>query len=524
MTEALCLAGRPIPPVTAGPLAEEHVPVVLWVHTGTATVETPGGDHRLSAGEAIWIPPGVMHRTRTDAGGVVFPIFPRAPELRGALAELRVVTIPPGWEDWFVFQFDFNRYHNRDAPSGAGALLGLVIESASRAERSLRGAAGPPLPMPHSREGRAVAQALLRSPGSTWRTDDFAARENLSVRTLQRQFLNETGVVFSEWRTRARVSVAANHLAEGRGVGWTGRHVGYETPAGFTRAFRRHFGVVPRAYARGAGALTNGAASPADAAAEPLAALVADVQREPPPIPPRQLWSLVHDCHVLWWVYRGEAKIRIGTHEYALQQGDAIWLPAGLSSAVELAERSILLPLGQRYGAMHIAADDLTVLSLPRDAETFLLYTVLTEYTLFQPESPQARLADELFREQLVAGSGHGMSAGTTGSVAAIALAMRRDPADSRSLADWATHLRVASKGLGKEFLSQTGSTFPTWRAQLRMTLAREMLRFGDAPHDVSKVLGYAAPAVFAKVFTTAHGISPRKYQQRVIGRLAIEA
>ena len=505
--------------MTAGPIAEEHEPVVLWVHTGTATVDTPGVAYRLTAGEAIWIPPGVLHRTRTDEGGVVIPIFPRVAEQRGAMADVRVVPIPPGWENWLVFQFDFNRFHNRGAPAHPSALVDLIVDSSPRSGRLRRGAAGPPLTMPRSPEARAVASALLGSPSLSWQTDAVAERQCISVRTLQRQFLNETGVVFSEWRTRARVSVAADLLAEGRGVGWTGHHVGFETHAGFTRAFRRHFGVTPREYSRLVGASTVGAAGSVDHATAPLEALVTDETIESPPrIPSRRLWSLVHDCHVLWWAYRGEATIRIGDHEYRLHRSDAIWLPAGLSASVELAEESILLPLGQRYGAMHIAADGLSAFSLPDEAETFLLHSVLSEYTLFQPETEHTSLADELFRDQLLQSRDHGTDTERPDAVAAIARSLRRDPADSRSLADWASRLDLSPQCLGNQFVSQTGTSFPIWRAQLRMTLAREMLRFGDPWRDVSSLLGYATPAVFGKVFTTAHGISPRRYQQRVNG------
>lgn len=512
------LAQRPIPAMTAGPVTEEHEPVVLWVHTGAATVEVPGAAHRLGAGQAIWIPPGVQHRTQTDEGGVVVPIFPKVAELRGALAEVRVVTIPPGWDTWFVVQFDFNRFHSGGAPAHAHALVDLVLDSTRPATHSRRGAAGPPLTMPQSQEARAVAQALLRMPGSNWTTADLAAQESISVRTLQRQFRRETGVVFSEWRTRARVSVAAKHLADGRSVSWTGQQVGYDTPAGFTRAFRRHFGLTPRDHARLVDAPTRAPAT-ADDTTAPLQALVAEDGRHPPSIPPRRWWSVVHDCHVLWWVYRGEATISIGSHRYPVQQGEAIWLPAGLSATIELAADSVLLPLGQRYGALHLAADELRAVSLPGEAEAFLLHTVLSEYTLFEPDTTQPRLADELFRQQqLDPSGGQDAGAGLTGAVAAIALALRRDPADSRSLADWAAHLGLPSRRLGAEFARQTGTSFPVWRAQLRMTLARELLRFGDPWREVSRTLGYATPAVFGKVFTTAHGISPRRYQQQVNG------
>ncbi len=508
-------ADRSIPAMTAGPITEDYIPVLLWVHTGTAIVEAAGDVHRLAAGEAIWIPPGVTHRTRTSVGAVVLPIFPRMPKRLGALAEVRVVPIPNGWEDWLLFQFDWNGYHSLEALAGANALLSLVVDGASRDDAADAGGRASPVPMPSSREASAVAQAVLRSPGSPRGLSHFAERENVSVRTVQRQFRTETGMSFSEWRTRVRVTVAASHLTDGRDIGSTGRHVGYTTPAGFTRAFGRHFGVGPREYARRAHASPRRSANPLVEATTQLAALVADKPQQSPHIPPRQVWNWVFDWHVLWWACRGQATLRIGTREFSMHRGQAMWLPAGFLASVTLAEGSILLPLGNRHGGIPIGVDELNTYSLSGEAEAFLLHTVVAEYTFFHSDIDRVLLADDLFRDQFVAGTDSGTSNGPTGAVAEIAWALRRDPADSRSLAEWASHLHISRKAIGEEFLAQTGGSFPHWRAQLRMSLARELLMFGDPVHEVSRTLGYATPATFSKVFTTAHGISPRRYRHQ---------
>lgn len=524
MTDAdTCLAARPIPPATAGPITEEHLPVLLWVHVGTATVDAGSISHRLRAGQAIWIPPGVRHCTRADAGGVVLPIFPRLPELRGPLAEVRVISAPRGWEDWFVSQFDLNRYHTRGARPDERTLLGLVVDGTPRDARPGGDSGAPALPMPHSREAQAVAHAVLRSPAAEHRITELAAHENVSVRTLQRQFHHETGMTFSEWRARARVTVAAGHLLDGRTVSWVGRAVGYDTPAGFTRAFHRYFGCGPAAFARRASTVADRPTGPDEHATTHLAALVADTPPPPPPpIPARQPWSWVFGAHVLWWVYRGMVEIQIGAHRFALRRGQAIWLPAGITASVDdIARGSILLPLGDRRGGPPIGVDELRPFSFPPEADAYLLHTVLAEYTLFGTTGERPRLADELLREQLVFGRDRATGEGLTGVVATIATALCRDPADSRSLAQWAAHLRLPPEQVGTEFRSQTGSSFPRWRAHLRMSLARQLLAFDDPPREVSKLLGYATPAAFGKVFAVAHGVSPRTYQQRVSRRLA---
>lgn len=513
---------RPIPATTAGPLTEDQRAVLLWVHTGSATVEAGGESHRIAAGEALWVPPGVEHCTRTDEGSVVLPIFPVFPKPRDALAEVRIITVPPGWENWLVSQFDLNRHHTQGWHSDVRALLGRARTDPPGGAGEVNASAMPLPPMPYSREAREVAQTVMRSPGSPRGLAHLAPEQSVSARTLQRQFQAETGMAFSEWRTRARVAAAASHLADGRAIGWTGRHVGFASPSGFTRAFRKHAGVTPQDYVP-AHRQTRDRDRPAPHAEQSgrLAALVAEEAQKPPPIPPRQEWSWVDHLHVLWWVHHGHIRILVGGREFTLHSGQAIWLPAGLSTSVQdLAQGSIVLPLGGYRGNINLSTEELRVFTFPNEAEAFLLHTVLTEYFLFRTDVEQPRLANELFRELFVLDR-YSTSDGLTGAVATIARSLYRNPANARSLGEWASQLRLDPTRLGQEFLRQTGTSFPRWRAQLRMTHARTLLLFGDPPREVARVLGYATSAYFRTVFTRAHGMTPRAYQQLVSDRTA---
>ena len=219
---------------------------------------------------------------------------------------------------------------------------------------------------------------------------------------------------------------------------------------------------------------------------------------------------------MLLWVCRGEADIRIGARSCRLLQGEAIWVPAGISHRIEL-DAGAFFPMGNRYGRVRIRVDELRIFTFPKDAENYLLHVHLAEYfDLMHPESPPT-LIDELFQEQFV--SGIRDSASLTGAVGSVAAVLRRNPADSRSLADWARALGTNPSALGKEFVSQTGATFPRWRAELRMKIARDLLCLGERPGDIARRLGYARPSAFTKVFTETHGIPPREYQRRETGR-----
>lgn len=60
--------------------------------------------------------------------------------------------------------------------------------------------------------------------------------------------MRETGLSFTDWRTQIRLIAALPLLADGVAVATVARQVGYANPSAFIAAFRRVFGVTPRAY------------------------------------------------------------------------------------------------------------------------------------------------------------------------------------------------------------------------------------------------------------------------------------
>ena len=106
----------------------------------------------------------------------------------------------------------------------------------------------PTLPMPADERASDLAEALLERPSSQLTLDQWARRLAVSQSTLRRAFVAETGLTFSEWRTRARLDAAVPLLADGVSVGRTARRVGYVSRSGFVDAFRRQFGHPPSRY------------------------------------------------------------------------------------------------------------------------------------------------------------------------------------------------------------------------------------------------------------------------------------
>jgi AraC-like DNA-binding protein len=82
--------------------------------------------------------------------------------------------------------------------------------------------------------------------------DEVARRIATSRRQLQRVFEEVGGHSFREYVVQSRMERAARLLESGLTVSDVARRAGYGHASHFARAFRRHHGVTPSAYARGA--------------------------------------------------------------------------------------------------------------------------------------------------------------------------------------------------------------------------------------------------------------------------------
>ncbi|MEV1294085.1 AraC family transcriptional regulator [Pseudonocardia sp. NPDC049635] len=189
-------------------------------------------------------------------------------------------------------------------------------------------------------------------------------------------------------------------------------------------------------------------------------------------------------------------------------------LPAGLRNQVTTPAGSILLPLGSRPAFARPAHLDPHVIHLPAESEDFLLSTVVASLTLLRPAGHDSHLVVTSFHRYISFASGQGCHPVST-PVRQVLDTLIRDPSDPRGLSDWGSLLGVNLDELRETFTAEAGSTFPVWRARRRMTHARTLLAGGDPPSIVARRTGYTRPANFTRASTTAHGVSPRQYQQQ---------
>ena len=97
----------------------------------------------------------------------------------------------------------------------------------------------------------------------------------------------------------------------------------------------------------------------------------------------------------------------------------------------------------------------------------------------------------------------------------AVTEALIADPADPRTLADFAGAAGASARTLARRFLAETGRTFGAWRQQLRLHEALARLSLGEPVTTVAFEVGYDSPSAFIAMFRKTLGATPGQYLSR---------
>jgi len=99
------------------------------------------------------------------------------------------------------------------------------------------------------RLSRAIV-AMHDHPGRVWTNGDLAQQAGLSMSRFSELFASEVGETPMGYLRRWRLILARQDLQRGDRVDAVARRYAYGSPEGFSRAFRRAFGVAPMAMRR----------------------------------------------------------------------------------------------------------------------------------------------------------------------------------------------------------------------------------------------------------------------------------
>jgi AraC-like DNA-binding protein len=96
----------------------------------------------------------------------------------------------------------------------------------------------------------------------------------------------------------------------------------------------------------------------------------------------------------------------------------------------------------------------------------------------------------------------------------AIAAAIIGNPAERQPLAEMCNSAGASVRTIQRVFRREVSSDFESWRRQVRLMKAVELLVSGRSVKEVSFALGYRQPTAFVEMFRVVLGTTPRAWIQ----------
>lgn len=188
-----------------------------------------------------------------------------------------------------------------------------------------------------------------------------------------------------------------------------------------------------------------------------------------------------------------------------------VWIPGGMPHSNRVTANASLLFLYVDMEAANVPQECCTLSITPLLHE--LIYRMATLPPLYNPQGPTAQIAMVLLNE-LIAMPTERLHLPITrhSKLRFIADSLMDNPADRRTVAEWAEAAALGERTLMRLVVTETGMTFSRWRQQLQIIVAIQKLSAGETVQSVSGALGYESVSAFITMFKKALGKSPARY------------
>jgi len=213
---------------------------LLFASSGAMTVHGGRWSWMIPPGKAVFIPARCLHSIHMWGNvamrSLYFSASLEAPAL--AFKECKVLSVSPLLRELMLRVIELVALDPR-LPVHYRLMSLLLDEMDATPVTPLA------LPLPEDPYAMAVARHVLNAPAEQDTTADLCRKYGIGVRTLERRFLDDTGISFGLWRQKARMLDSIRLLAEGKSVTETALDAGYSSVSAFIATFKRTFGCTP---------------------------------------------------------------------------------------------------------------------------------------------------------------------------------------------------------------------------------------------------------------------------------------
>lgn len=208
---------------------------------------------------------------------------------------------------------------------------------------------------------------------------------------------------------------------------------------------------------------------------------------------------------------RGSVTCEVSDALWMVPPGSAVWIPGHTPHSVAASANARInyVLIQPSVGKLPQRCCTLAISPLARE----LVLSMADAGDDYAPDSGAARkarvLLDELEQAPLEALS---LAMPTDARLRLISRQLRENPADRRTLKQWAAWVAMGERTLARLIQHETGLTFGRWRQQFYLIVALQRLAAGESVQQVAERLGYNSVTAFISMFKKALGKPPAKY------------
>ena len=215
---------------------------LIYAVSGTMRVSTALSTWIVPPQRALWIAPGVLHKTERLDPVSMRTAYIAADRNPFGPGECHMLAMSSLVRELILRLLEEPQDY---VPEGPALCAANLLLSELPKLRKLDGT----LPMPQDQRLRRLCEHLLTMPGGDADLAAHAAYAGTSPRNLQRLFHRELGMSFGKWREQMVLVNAAAMLARGERISTVAAKLNYRSPSAFAAMFRRANGVSPTAFA-----------------------------------------------------------------------------------------------------------------------------------------------------------------------------------------------------------------------------------------------------------------------------------
>jgi AraC-like DNA-binding protein len=222
-----------------------------------------------------------------------------------------------------------------------------------------------------------------------------------------------------------------------------------------------------------------------------------------------------HGSDLLIYASRGIMEVTSDQNVWIIPPHFGLWVPARTMHQISMPERVSMRTIYLRRGVA-VGAPSCAVLHVGP-----LLRELIVEIVRVEELRVRNR-AERAVRELLVVELERASAVPTNVTLPKDARARRvadwviANLSERQSLATMCAHEGVSVRTLERLFRREVGSDFETWRRQVRLMRAVELLVSGCSMKQVARSVGYQNPGSFVTLFRATFGTTPRAWMAKL--------